>query len=250
MKKIKLLITVLTLFLTTACTTIAVPQVPPSTKDPLEAWTSVLENYVNDKGQVDFISLNNDLADLHIYVNYISTANPANFVNDNERLAHYINAYNAMAMFGVIEAGLPKTNDGAAKVNFFYLKRYVIDGETQSLYAYEEKIRKLGDPRVHFVLNCMSVGCPVLPKQPFRGGNIQESLAAETLKFFADPSKLRIDSANKVVHLSEILDFYTDEFVAYSGSLLAFVNEHGKQNIPEDFAVEYIPYDWTFNQSP
>ncbi|MCI0400628.1 MAG: DUF547 domain-containing protein [Gammaproteobacteria bacterium] len=68
-----------------------------------------------------------------------------------------------------------------------------------SLYAYEnDVIRKLGEPRVHFALNCVALGCPILPKKPFTGKWLDAELERETLMhplifsyaFFLDCSPL------------------------------------------------------------
>jgi hypothetical protein len=49
------------------------------------------------------------------------------------------------------------------KIRFFLLRKYRVGGEDMSLYALENDIiRPLGEPRVHFALNCMAVSCPRL----------------------------------------------------------------------------------------
>ncbi len=233
--------------------TVSLPPASPVSGTPEENWAKVLRTHVNDKGQVDFLAVSKDMAPLSAYVNYIANTQPltdsATFPTAGARLAHYINAYNAMAMYAVIALDIPKTNAGLRKVGFFYLKKYQLDGEVQSLYAYEEKIRNLGDPRVHFALNCMSVGCPILPQTPFKAEGLQAYLDQLTREFFADPTKLRVDPKAKTVYLSEILKFYTDEFLLEASSLIDYVNRYVDEKIPTDYEVEFIPYDWTINQS-
>jgi uncharacterized protein DUF547 len=49
-------------------------------------------------------------------------------------------------------------------------RKFIIGGRAMSLYAYESDIiRKLGEPRIHFALNCSALGCPILPSTPFSG---------------------------------------------------------------------------------
>ena len=56
-------------------------------------------------------------------------------------------------------AGIPETLAGVRKIGFFALGKVQVGGEAISLYDYENKvIRPLGDARIHFALNCMSVG--------------------------------------------------------------------------------------------
>lgn len=219
--------------------------------DPLASWARVLERYVNERGQVDFAGLARDPEPLDRYVAYVASVDPARseaFDEASARLAHYINAYNAMSMYAVIERGIPRTNAGLRKIPFFFLRRYQIAGMSQSLARYEKMIRELGDPRVHFALNCMSVGCPRLPRTPFRGDQLDAELERAAEAFFADAQKCRVDRERRVVFLSEILKFYRPEFEQAAGSLVAFVNRYLEPDVPDDYSVEFIPYDWTFNR--
>lgn len=69
-----------------------------------------------------------------------------------------------------------------------------------SLYSYEnDVIRALGDPRVHFALNCMPVGCPRLPMTPFNAASLDDELDRETRRFMAETRNVRVDSASRTV---------------------------------------------------
>jgi hypothetical protein len=120
-----------------------------------------------------------------------------------------------------------------------------------SLYAYEnDVIRKLGDPRTHFALNCSARGCPVLPRTPFTGDKLDAELDRETHKFFSENRNLRIDHPNKTVNVSEILEFYTEDFTpTHAPTLIAYINRYLADPIPEDYAVQFIDYDWTIANS-
>ncbi len=150
----------------------------------------------------------------------------------------------------VIESGYRRTPPVWNTVRFFVLRKLVIGGREMSLYSYEnDVIRNVGDPRVHFALNCSAVSCPILPRRPFAAGDLQATLDRETRRFFASPANLRIDRAGKTVHVSEILSFYRDDFTGGGRSLIAFINEYAPQPVPEDFDLRFIPYDWTIANS-
>lgn len=218
--------------------------------DALGRWAGVLKVFVNDRGEVDFDGLAKNPTDLKAFVDYVARvspeAAPALFPTNESRLAYHINAYNALAMYNVIDSGMPKSLSGLTKVGFFVFKRFSIGGKSMSLYTYEnEVIRPLGDERVHFALNCMSVGCPRLPKVPFTAGELNEQLDRETRRFFAEPRNLQLAPERKTVRLSEILKFYTEDFQRRSPSLIAYVNQYVSEKIPDDYEVEFIDYDWT-----
>ncbi len=220
--------------------------------DPFGSWTEVLKEYVDDEGAVDFHRLALDPRKLEAYVNDIANrgpkTKPADFATPEARLAHYINAYNALSMFTVLASDIPETNAGFKKVRFFYFKKLQIDGERMSLADYENKIiRKLGDPRVHFALNCMAVSCPRLPRVPFTAERINEQLESETKKFFAEPRNLTIDAEKKTVLTSEILDFFPEDFLVKAPTVHAYISNYSDRPVPSDFKLKYFDYDWTIN---
>ncbi len=150
-------------------------------------------------------------------------------------------------MYNVVQAGLPPEL-GSIKVRFFYRNRLRLGGRAISLYALENSIiRPLGEPRVHFALNCMVRGCPRLPREPFEGARLEAQLEAAARLFFAEERNVRLDPAAKTVHFSEILRFYTKDFLAKAPSLIAYANLYRDDPIPADWRVEFIPYDWTLN---
>ena len=78
------------------------------------------------------------------------------------------------------------------------------------MYDYEnDVIRPLGDPRIHFALNCMVKACPRLPQEPFRAENLDETLNALAREFVNDPRHVQVVEASHKVRLSEILSFYS-----------------------------------------
>jgi hypothetical protein len=219
--------------------------------EPLAGYARILKNFVNDRGEVDFQALQKNRSDLDRYIAFISKKKTNSITDSNDRLAHFINSYNALSMYNVLESEIPKSNAGTAKIRFFYLRRFLIGGTEMSLYEYEnDVIRKLMEPRVHFALNCSALSCPILPKIPFSGVNLDKELERETYKFFSEQRNLRIDHAKKKVYLSELLDFYTDDFITKSNpTLISYINNYVQDKIPEVYTIEYIPYDWTIANS-
>lgn len=220
--------------------------------DPIEAWARVLARFVDDSGAVAFAELADDPRDLETYVNYIARVSPASdpaaFPTADDRLAYYINSYNALAMYNVLEYGIPESLGFFRRFAFFYRKEFTIGGRELSLYDYEnEVIRPHGDERVHFALNCMTVACPVLPREPFYAEGLQAALDDAARTFFSQERNLRVDETRQTVRVSEILDFYKEDFLAVSDSLIAYVNRYVEPDIPAGYQLEFIDYDWTVN---
>lgn len=224
----------------------------------VSAWSRVLARFVDEEGRIDFRRLADDRADLDLFVEYTSRVSPATrpdeFDEPEQVLSYHINAYNALAMHGVIETGIPTGFTSFLKrARFFWFRNIVIGGRNTSLYSYENKvIRSLEEPRVHFALNCMVRDCPRLPREPFRADTLDSQLEAATREFFSKPRHIRVDAEKREVRLSEILDFYTEDFVADGRrqSLIGYVNRYLSTPIDDDYQVQFIPYDWTTNQQP
>ncbi len=215
-------------------------------------WTRVLTRHVDAAGHVDFSGLTQDQADIDRVVAFIAVSDPISqpekFPDRASRVAFYINAYNALAMYGVVQAGVPESLGGLRKFNFFYLRKFTVGGKAISLYAFEnDVIRPLGDERIHFALNCMVVSCPRLPRTAFSAGALEQQLDAAARTFIMEERNLSVDPIRGEVWLSAIFDFYTKDFIDHAPSLIAYVNRYRTEPIPSEFKVRFFDYDWTVN---
>jgi hypothetical protein len=240
--------------LLSACSSLVVlpsaePDAPALSKPQAQAaWARVLSQYVNERGLVDFAGLAKAPQDLHAVVRYVATTKVELLATPSERLSYHINAYNALSMFNVIDLGLPASNASlASRYRFFIGRKHQIGGQTQSLYDYENLvIRKLGEPRIHWALNCSALSCPVLPRQPFTAAMLEAELERESRAFFANPQNLRVDHSTRTVFLSEILNFFPEDFVPVAApNLIAYVKRYSPMPLDESYRVEFIPYNWT-----
>jgi hypothetical protein len=220
--------------------------------NPYEAWGRVLATFVSERGEVDFRALSRDRGELDTFLDYVARISPRSapdsFPGREAKLAYYINAYNALAMFNVIDSDFPENLNSWRKIRFFGLRRFPVGGEHMSLYSLEnDVIRPLGDERVHFALNCMVVSCPRLPKVAFTPEKLDRQLEDETRLFFSEMRNLQILPDRKLVRVSSLLKFYTEDFLAKSPTLIAYINRYAPSRIPAGFETEFMEYDWTVN---
>ncbi len=226
-----------------------------SAAEARQAWSRVLERFVNGRGEVDFAALSEDRGDLDRYVRHVADTPLDGFADRDEQLAHMINAYNALSMYNVIDSGIPATHAGLHKLTFFIHRKLPVGARPMSLYAFENDVirplaRAMGRPEVHFALNCSALSCPVLPRVPFAGQGLAGQLRREAKAFFARPENFRIDAGGRTVWLSELLKFYPEDFVpAHGRNLIEYANRHAPQAAPIDYAVRFTPYDWTVANS-
>lgn len=245
------------LSLLTACSTLVrMPEekAVPSHEEALKSWARVLNQFVNEKGEVNFKGLLERRGDLDKYVGYVAQVDPNQnkkvFPDDSALLAHHINAYNALSMYNILDSELPESLSGLKKVKFFYFKKFLIGTKEMSLYTYEnEVIRKMGEEKVHFALNCMSKGCPRLPKKPFSAKNLSKELEDQARFFFSEERNVQVDEKEKKVLLSEILDFFPEDFLKKEKTLIGYANRYRAKGktLPDSYKVDFIPYDWRVN---
>lgn len=225
---------------------------PAAGQFPHPLLNQVLAMYVDAKGLVDYKAIQGDPATLDQYLAYVALTSPARdpelFPTREDRLAYYLNAYNALAIAAVAkQPGLNAVNDSLVK--FFYGTRYVVGGKKISLYKLENGIvrAEFADPRIHFALNCQSGGCPRLQQEAYEPARLEAQLALGAREFVANPTKVYRDDGG-VWHISQIFEWYKEDFEA-AGGPVGFVNAHGG-SIPADAKVEIIPYDWTLSAQP
>ena len=256
MKTLTAAFLVLAALLTGCSTLVPAPALPSSSAAVAEAaWAQVLNRFVNGQGEVDFPALAAAPGDLEIYVRHVADTPLQDLPDGPLRMAHMINAYNALSMFNVLRSGIPATHAGFNKVTFFVFRDLEIGGQRWSLRSFENDVirpyaLRRNDPRIHFALNCSALSCPVLPRTPFTAAGLDAELERETRAFFARRENFRVDAAARTLWLSELLNFYPEDFVpGVAASLTAYANRYAAQPAPLDYEVLFTPYDWTVANS-
>ena len=247
-----------------------------------ESLDRVLQQYVNKRGFVDYNALQTNPDDLEDYYYLITVYSPDSppdlFPTENHKLAYWINAYNAAAMKTVltyypVDSVLDVKQPGiffflSNKSGFFFFQRLTFGGKTTSLYYLENSVirKRFGEPRIHFAVNCASVGCPRLPRQAFSGDSLDQQLDFETRLFLTEDRNFSIDHDEKIIYLSSIFKWYEKDFTSWyskkypegEASLLSYIELYLKPDkaeelttVSDSYTVSFIPYDWKLNdQNP
>jgi hypothetical protein len=213
-------------------------------------WNSLLVEHVNGDGQVDYQALIAKRARLDTFVALIGVVGPSTrpklFDTPDKKLAYYINAYNALTMFNVINRlpGLRSVND--EEKDFFYFTEFTVDGKALSLYKLENEVIRpmFKEPRIHFALNCASAGCPVLPAEAFLPEKLEAQLERETQKFVHEKRNVIVDEQGMLV-LSQIFNWYAVDFAP---TPLVWIRQKAPDlSLPESGTITHRPYDWALN---
>ncbi|MGB5081339.1 MAG: DUF547 domain-containing protein [Burkholderiales bacterium] len=216
-----------------------------------ERFDRALHRHVQD-GVVDYPAIAGD-ADFRAYV--ASLAEPVSFGSRSDELAHYINAYNALVIQGILEGLSPATLIG--RIRLFKLKDWRFDGRSIDLYALEhELLIPLGEARIHFSIVCASKSCPKLRSEAYTTERLPLQLEENARAFINDPGRNRFDRGRKVAHLSAIFKWYERDFSGAAGSLQKYLARYVDdssvaRDLSDDrYAIEWNDYDWGLNGTP
>ncbi len=173
-----------------------------------------------------------------------------------DQIAVWCNAYNANVLFyAMLEFGKPGFQSVLDVPGFFDSRPMVVARETVTLNELEnERLRPLGDPRIHAALVCAAMSCPVLRQDIYVPDRLDEQLDAQCRRWINDPAKNRVEGG--ALHLSEIFKWYEDDFkVEPYGGVLGFVKAFAEpggelaaflDTNPQP-RIEWIEYDWKLN---
>lgn len=224
-------------------------------------FDSLLRQNVTEGGLVDYDAF----ADSPSFQRYLASLSEARLegMSDEQRLAFWINAYNAYTIELINRHDERKSIRNINKTLGLFRGKgpwgeplAEAAGQTWTLDQIEHEIIRVefSEPRIHFALVCAAVGCPPLRNEAFSGERLHEQLEEQTRKFLlGNPEKNRVDAVAGVVYLSPIFDWYRDDFPAgtdgLGGYLARFFPAGPERDLLEGgrFKTEFTDYDWSLN---
>jgi hypothetical protein len=237
-------------------------------------WNRLLEAHVrwNASGtatSVDYAGFGRDRQALGRYLADASSVQVAQFRQwpKPERDAFLVNVYNA----ATIELVLTRYPDlksikqlGGLFGSPWKLQVLTLLGRRRSLDEIEHTLLRgaadYDDPRIHFAVNCASVGCPALRPEAYLGRRLETQLDDQTRRFLRDRSRNRHDVRTDGLRVSPIFDWYAEDFGAHGGGVNTFLARYPVElgldagdvmrlragRMP----VAFTAYDWRLNRRP
>ncbi len=227
-------------------------------------YNEVLKRHVKD-GKVDYKSLKSD-KDFQTYLDLLSKANPDALPTREEKIAFWINAYNAFTLKLIIDnypvksiTDLSALGKLTAFIGNSPWKRefFSINGKKMTLDKIEHEILRntFKEYRVHFAVNCASASCPVLRPEAYTAEMLNRQLNEQAKQFLKDTLRNRIDLKTKTIYISKIFDWYHGDFAKAAGSIEKYLADYiDDENIKrmllnKEFKIEYLDYDWSLNDA-
>ncbi len=211
--------------------------------------TGVLRDHVVN-GAVDYSAIRSDKRFAR-YLASLRKVDPYSISNQDERLAFWINAYNAWTIQLIIDhypvksiRDIQENGKGPWDITWIDIAK-----RKYSLNQIEhEVIRKLFDePRIHVALVCAARSCPPLRSEAYVGGKLGEQLEDNARRFLNDASKNGFEKETNTLYLSELFSWYGDDFVTRYGSVSNFALTLLGVSRSQPPAIKYLPYDWDLN---
>jgi hypothetical protein len=236
-----------------------------------ERLSAVLRRVVRGAG-VDYQALAGDRSGLDGYLAELAaTPIPAlESATPADRIAFWVNAYNACMLSRVLDhypllerarpgvAGWIQNRLAGRPANSVWRIREVftgsfctVAGSSRSLDEIEHTIlRPMGEPRIHFAINCAARSCPPLVPEAYTGERLDEQLDARVRAFVADPSHFRFDRETGEMRVNRVLEWFGEDFGGPEGVvrfLSEYLDEEDRRAVGPGTALVHFDYDWTLN---
>ena len=227
------------------------------------AWTEILRQHVRNDGavsHVDYAALRADRSALDAYLGRLSRVSRDEFDawTGPRQLAFLINAYNAFTVQLIIEHyPVESIKDLGGWFSSPWKKRFFrLLGDERHLDDVEHGMirRDFDEPRIHFAVNCAALGCPPLRAEAYVATRLDAQLEDNTRVFLRDVRRNRYRAHDRVLELSELLDWYEGDFATDDQSLESFVASRitDAPTIADAVRsratrVRFLDYDWALN---
>lgn len=231
-------------------------------------WDSFLKKYVNEKGDVNFAEIKKDPEPLKKYMRDLRKVDEGSFLewSREERVALWINAYHAAAIWAIVKhypiksiQEIPSVWDTkyvSLKINSYSLNEI---RALQLLTAFK-------DEKINFALSCMAKDCPVLSRDAYVGPKLDGQLFLATRRFINDDRKVMIKPGGKNIQISKFFKWYAKDFSFNFGkpeneegltkeefavlSFLSFYMEDTDKVAyleEKKYKIKYPKFDWSLN---
>ena len=225
------------------------------------AWTRILEAHLRPHAdgvaRFDYGGLDGrDREALETYIETLSEVR-VSALNRGEQLAYWINFYNALTAKTVHDQYPVRSilkidiSPGFFAIGPWGKKLVTVEGEALSLDDIEHRILRpiWRDPRIHYAVNCASIGCPNLLPFAYTADHVDRLLTENAIAYVNHPRG--VDLRNGELTLSHIYDWFQEDFGGSETGVLAHLREYTSPELGAQLRlvldVTRYDYDWSLN---
>ena len=224
-------------------------------------WQELLDSYLSTEvphgiNLFDYAALKSNSDDrekLSIYLKDLAAIDPRTF-SKTEQMAYWINLYNALTIFVIIPRypieSIKDIKSGIFDFGPWNLELFQLQGEKLTLNHIEHGILRplWNDPRVHYAVNCASLGCPNLSPEAYRSDNLERLLEQGARNYINHPRGVQVQDGELIV--SSIYEWFKADFGGTDAGVFAHLRQYASPDL-DDILANYASfdhdYDWTLN---
>lgn len=218
------------------------------------AWHRVVGAHVSGD-QVLYPAIAGD-KNFPAYLAAMERLDPTILQTGEVRLAFWINAFNAMAVQGILDGYAPSSLWG--RYRYFVGDDHVVGGSLVNLYNIERRmaVPTRDEPRLHFALAYPARSSPRLQPWAYEAGQLERQLDEAARIFINDLNKNRFDREARVAYLSPLFNWFAEEFIRKGGSVIQYIKPYlddpalVKDLEQRPYRIEYLDFDWSLNGPP
>lgn len=226
-------------------------------------WNKILKAHIT-KGENDLNLFNykalkeNNREDLTNYLKILESTDVTK-LNRNEQFAFWANLYNAKTIDVILDHYPTKSirdidiSPGIFSNGPWGKKLVTINGIELSLDDIEHKIMRVlwKEPRVHYAVNCASIGCPNLATEALTGENLEIQLNKGAVAYVNSPRGVKVENGN--VTVSKIYNWFKEDFGSSQANILKHVRKYASPELKEKLKgktkIYDYEYDWSLNET-
>jgi len=223
------------------------------------AWQELLTLYLDARhpsgiARFDYARAQKDHPRLlDAYLDQLTGLDPRQFTRA-EQLAYWINFYNALTVRLVLKHYPVASITSIGPWHTFGPWDQVITtiaGQPLTLNDIEHRILRplWRDPRLHYALNCASLGCPNLAAEAYTAKNSERLLDAGARAYINHPRGVSFEDDERV--LSKIYDWFAVDFgdeMGLRNHLVRYAEPALAQRLKTFEGKTRYDYDWSLNQ--
>ena len=219
-------------------------------------WDALLGRYLTQHAdgivRVDYQALAARRSDLRTYLALLADTPVSTFARP-EQFAFWVNLYNALTLDVVLEHWPVNSirdidiSPGLFANGPWGAKLAIVEGVDVSLDDIEHRILRpiWKDPRIHYAVNCASIGCPNLAKRAYTGDRLEAMLNAGAQDYVGHPRGVSV--RNGRVTASKIYDWFQEDFGGTEAGVLAHLRQYGADGLQSAGGIDDYAYDWSLN---
>lgn len=217
-----------------------------------KTWDGLLQKHVSKSGKVNYKGMIQDKKQLQSYLDLLSSNRPKNSWSDDERLAFWINAYNAFTVKLIVDnypvKSIKDLGGSIYRINTPWdIKFFEIGGEKMHLNNIEHNIirKEFDEPRIHFAVVCAAKSCPKLRNEAYTASKLDAQLDDQAKYFLRNGYKNKIDPNHP--KLSKLFKWYGRDFPS-GDDFIDFLNKYTAVKINKDAKIDWMDYNWSLNE--